>query len=133
MAVLTVELTKDMLKLVSRFNFSQFPSKSEWEGKERVTWGLDLTSLYGGSFFLEDVSYILGVYDQHIEGTEEDPMGVRFPQEMEDYMWEIHGYILEHLQDIEEIVHQFVNLGGVKPGKYKAQSNERIWSYCGEE
>ncbi|MBP5458321.1 MAG: hypothetical protein J6Y37_17665 [Paludibacteraceae bacterium] len=127
MAVLTVKLTDDMLKLVSRINFMNFPAHDTWQNREVLTWGIDINSLYGGSYLYEDVSYILGVYDKHIEGTEFDPMGVRFPEEMENYMWELHSYILEHLQDIEELVHQFCNRGGLKAGEYKCKSNERIW------
>ena len=129
MAVLSVTLTDDMLKLVSRINFVQFPVQEEWQSRQNLTWGIDLNSLYGGSFMLEDVSFILGIYDKHIEGTENNPTGPQFPEELESYMWEIHSYILEHLQDIEEIVHQFCNRGGVKAGTYKAKSNERIWEF----
>ena len=128
MAVLTVTLTEDILKLVSRISFKDFPSdRSSWEVQEKLSWGIDFNSLYGGSYVFEDISYILGVYDKHIEGTECDPMGVQFPKELEDYMWEIHGYVVDHIQEIEELVHQFVNRGGLTPGVYKAKSNERIW------
>ena len=129
MAVLSVELTDDMLKLVSRINFVQFPVQEEWQTKQDLTWGIDLNSLYGGSFMLEDVSFILGIYDKHIEGAENNATGPEFPAELESYMWEIHSYILDHLQDIEEIVHQFCNRGGLKAGTYKCKSNERIWEF----
>ena len=127
MANLSVSFTEDMLKLVSRINFLEFPAPEGWASAEKVTWGIDLSSLYGGSYVLEDISYILGLYDKHIEGTENDPLGVQFPKETEDYMWELHEYILTHLRDIEELIHQFCNRGGLKPVTYKAKSNERIW------
>ncbi|MBP5722890.1 MAG: hypothetical protein J6X18_04880 [Bacteroidales bacterium] len=129
MAFLNVTLTDDMLRLVSRINFEQFPPVESWEGSQKLTWGIDINSLYGGSFMFEDISYILGIYDRHIEGTEFDSMGPRFSKEDEDYMYGLHSYILEHLQDIEEIVHQFCNRGGVKPGTYKCKPNERIWEF----
>jgi hypothetical protein len=44
-------------------------------------------------------------------------------------MWETHSYIVEHIRDIEDLVHQFVNKGGLKPGKYVSKSNERIWKF----
>ena len=127
MAILRVSLTDDTLKLVSRINFTKFPATEDWEAKQTLTWGIDINSLYGGSFVFEDISLILGIYDKHIEGTENDPMGVQFPKEIEDYMWGLHEYILEHLQDIEELVHQFCNRGGLTAGEYKCKSNERIW------
>lgn len=128
MAVLSVTLTDDMIKLISRFNFEKFPVKDSWENNKSLTWGIDINSLYGGSFVFEDISYILGKYDEHIEGTEFDALGPQFPKELEDYMWEIHSYILEHLQDVEEIIHQFCRVG-VKAGTYKCKSNERIWEF----
>lgn len=131
MAVLTVKLTDDMLKAISHINFVQFPVQESWENQENVTWGIDINSLYGGSFLFEDLSYILGIYDKRIEGTENEALGPRFPKEVEDYMYDLHSYILEHLQDIEEIVHQFCADGGLKAGTYKAKSNERIWKYDG--
>jgi len=127
MANLSVTFTEDMLKLVSRICFTEFPAHEGWGAIQKLNWAIDLNSLYGGSYVLEDISMILGLYDKHIEGTENDPLGVQFPKELEDYMWELHEYILDHLQDIEEIVHQFCNRGGVKPTTYKAKSNERIW------
>ena len=129
MAVLNVTLSDDMLKLVSRICFVQFPQKETWEGVENLTWGIDLNSIYGGSFVFEDMSYILGIYDTHIEGTEFDNLGPRFEKEDEDYMWGLHSYILEHLQDIEELVHQFCNRGGLKAGTYKCKSIELIWEF----
>lgn len=128
MAVLTVTFTDDILKLVSHINFTAFPAdRNAWENQEKLTWGIDFNSLYGGSYVFEDVSRIIGLYDKHIEGTEDDPFGVQFPKELEDYMWEIHRYVVDHIQDIEDLVHQFVNRGGLVPGTYKAKSNERIW------
>lgn len=133
MAILRVTLTDDMLKLVSRINFTQFPfgDINSWENSQRetLTWGIDINSLYGGSFVFEDISYILGRYDEHLEGTENNPLGPVFEKDFEDYMWQMHSYILEHLQDIEELVHQFCIKGGLKPGTYKCKSNERIWEF----
>lgn len=131
MAILRVTLTEDMLKLISRINFMEFPVSrdDESDSKELLTWGIDLRSLYGGCFVFEDISMILGVYDKRIEGTENNAMGPEFPKDLTDYMWEMHSYIVEHLQDVEELVHQFCNRGGLKPGTYKCKSNERIWEF----
>lgn len=127
MAILKVTLTEDMLRLVSCIHFTEFPKNEDFETKQKINVGIDFNSLYGGSFVFEDISYILGIYDKHIEGTEFNPMGPEFPKELEDYMWETHIYIVEHIQDIEDLVHQFVNKGGLVPGTYFCKSNERIW------
>lgn len=128
MAILKVTITEDMLKLISCINFTEFPTNEDFENKYHVNVGIDFASLYGGSFVFEDVSYILGLYDKHIEGTEFNAMGPEFPKEIEDYMWETHSYVVEHIRDIEDIVHQFVMKGGVVPGTYVSKSNERIWT-----
>ena len=127
MAVLKVTLTEDMLKLITWIRFNEFPKNEDFETKQKVNVGIDFGSLYGGSFVFEDVSYILGLYDKHIEGTEFNPMGPEFPKDVEDYMWETHSYIVEHMKDIEDLVHQFVMKGGLVPGTYACKSNERIW------
>ena len=132
MSVLNITLTEDMLKLISCINFTEFPTEEDFENKQKVRVGIDFGSLYGGSFIFEDVSYILGIYDKHIPGTECEPMGPRFPEELEDYMWGIHSYIVEHIKDIEELVHQFIRKGGLVPGTYTCKSNVRIWEFKGE-
>lgn len=125
MAVIKVTFTEDLLKLVANIRFTQVPDmESE---KDKMTWGLDFFSLYGGNLTFEDIAYILGRYDEHIPGTEEDPMGAKFSQELEDYMWGMHTYILDNIGNIEEIIHQFAAKGGVTPGTYKCKSYEHIW------
>jgi len=128
MAVLKVELTEDILKLVSNIHFQEVPLAPQPDDKrELITYGIDYGSLYGGSYVFEDISFILGRYDEHIPGTEEDPLGVQFPREFEDYMWDMHTYIIENIDAIEELVHQFCLKGGLQPGVYTCKSNERIW------
>ena len=134
MAELKVKLTEDILKLVSNIRFQEVPEQlKDGDTRERIDYAIDYNSLYGGTYVFEDISYILGRYDEHIPGTEEDPLGVQFPKEVEDYMWEIHSYILENIDAIEELVHQFCNNGGLKPGVYQCKSYFRMWEYKGEE
>lgn len=124
MSVLKITLTEDMLKLISNIHYGEVPQLDS--SRHTVAYGIDFNSLYGGST-LEDVAYIIGRYDEHIPGTEEDALGADFPKELKDYMFNIHVYIVDHIQDIEELVHWFSNKGGLKPGTYKCKSNERIW------
>lgn len=128
MAIIKVTLTEDMLKLISNIHFTRVPQMpTEKDNRQILTWGLDFASLYGGSYVFEDISYILGRYDEHIEGTEDDPMGVKFTREFTDYMWEMHEYILNNIGNIEELVHVYSNKGGLTPGTYKCKNNEHIW------
>jgi hypothetical protein len=124
MSVLKITLTEDMLKLISNIHYGEVPQLDS--SRHTVAYGIDFNSLYGGST-LEDVAYIIGRYDEHIPGTEEDALGADFPKELKDYMFNMHVYIVDHIQDIEELVHWFSNKGGLKPGTYKCKSHERIW------
>ena len=117
MAVLTVTFTDDILKLVSRINFTAFPAdRNAWENQEKLTWGIDFNSLYGGSYVFEDVSRIIGVYDKHIEGTEDDPFGVQFPKELEGTVahLELSKTLLSilfqerHIQFLFHLSHDFI-------------------------
>ena len=128
MATIKIELTEDKINLIKNIHFVEKPDLDD-TSKETPNFGIDFYSLYGGSYVLEDVSYILGLYDKHIEGTEESVTGVRFPEEIEKYMYDIHDYIVDNIDCIEEIVHQFITEGGVKPGIYSAKENEHIWKY----
>lgn len=125
MTTLKITLTEDMLKLISRITFQELPNLEE--EKKEAGWGLNFFNLYGGDLTFENIAMILGRYDEHIEGTECRLTGAQFPKDFEDYMWETHGYILEHIQDIEELVHQFCNRGGLTPGTYECVSHIRIW------
>ncbi len=125
MAIIKITLTEDHLKLISHFNFGEVPDLTNEENL-MPTFGLDMNNLFGGSFVLEDISYILHRYDEHIIGTECDPLGVQFPEETSAYFYELYNYILDNIKEIEELVHQFVAVG-LTPGTYKCKSNEHIW------
>ena len=127
MATIKITLTKDMLSLISNIHFNKLPDVTT-EKKQELNWGIDFFSLYGGSYALEDIAYIIGRYDEHIKGTEEDPMGPRFPKELEDYMWEMHSYIVNNIEYIESLVHWYSNKGGLTEGTYKCKDYEKIWS-----
>ena len=125
MSILKITLTEDMLKLISNIHYGEVPELED-NSKKTVVYGIDFNSLYGGTTF-EDIAYILGRYDEHIPGTEENPLGADFPKEFKDYMWDMHVYIVDHIGEIEELVHWFVNKGGLTPGTYKCKNYERIW------
>ena len=130
MATIKVNFTKDILTLVSNIRFKEKPVVRD--NKETAEWFIDMNNIYGGSYLFEDISYLIGRYDEHIPGTENDFMGVRFESEFEDYMYGMHSYIIENLEYIEEIVHQFCARGGIREGTYKCKSNQRIWEFAGE-
>ena len=133
-------LTDEHLKLITQLNFEafEFPGSREPFGfksffkslsrrkgakhfesvYERLGWGIDQYSLYGGTYVTEETSRILGFYDQHIVGTEEDPQGVAFSDELTEHMWELHNYICNNMELILSLVLYYSNKGGLTPGTY---------------
>lgn len=140
MATIRLTLSEDVLKLVSNIRFREFPEiakddQTEFKPEEQqahIGYEIDLYSLYGGNFLLEDIAYILGRYDEHLPDTEEDADGPKFPAETEEYMLGLHDFVVENLEYIEEILHQMIFKGGIKPGTYKCKDWQRIWEYVGE-
>lgn len=127
MAIVKINLTKDILNVISGIKFEKFSFQYSEDGYNRFGYGIDSYGMYGGTYCLEDISRLIGRYDEHIQGTEENPMGVQFPEELEKYMWDIHTYINENLVYIESLIHFYVNKGGLTPGTYKCKSNELFW------
>lgn len=117
---LKLEINEDIIKLIKNFNFERLSDKH---------YGLDTYSLWGGTYLLEQMALILGYQDKIIPQTLESPMGVRFEEEYENKMWEYDSFILENIVFLEEILHQFIDKGGIKPGIYTALDYNRIWEY----
>lgn len=90
-------------------------------------YGIDNYNLWGGTYVLEQVSYIIGIYDKHIPYTEEDVMGVQFPPEETEYMKDLVSFIITNLQNIMEILLTFCT-EGIQPGvTYWCYDNEKLW------
>lgn len=117
---LKLEINEDIIKLIKNFRFERISDKH---------YGLDTYGLFGGTYLYEDMALILGYQDKAIPETIENPMGVRYEEEYERKMEEYDGFILENLVFLEEILHQFIDKGGIKPGIYTAIDYNRIWEY----
>lgn len=126
MAIIRITLTDDILKVISGIRFEKFSFNRDKE-TSHYGWGIDSYGMYGGTYALEDISILIGRYNEHIVGTEENPLGVEFPEELTNYMWEIHNYIVENLEYIESLIHFYICKGGLTPGTYKCKSNELNW------
>lgn len=92
--------------------------------------GFDNYALYPESHLFDFMAMVLGKRDRRIDGTEENPLGAEYDKETTDYMHEIDSFIVENLEYIEEILHQFCDTG-IKPGKYSCLAYQRIWKYDG--
>ena len=128
MKKIKVEITEDMLKLITCIKFKEEPNKNS-EEEQKLNYYIDFFSLYGGNFLLEDLSMILGQYDKRIEGTENDWFGPVFPDDVKEYMLDVHFKVLDNLGNIEEILHQFAAKGGLRVGTYSTKPNEHIWTF----
>lgn len=117
---LKVELTEDHIKLIKNFNFERISDKH---------YGLDTYGLWGGTYLYEQMAYILGYQDKIIPETIESNLGARYEKEYEEKMMDYDAYILENLVFIEEILHQFCDKGGLKPGIYTCFDYNRQWDY----
>lgn len=113
-----LNITEDLLKLIRNFRFKRI--------NDRVS-GIDTYDLYGGTNLYEDMALILGDYDKAIEGTECNPTGRRFPSEIEEKYRELDAYIIDNLDSIENLVHQYFGQE-LEVGEYEAQDYEQIWT-----
>lgn len=117
---LKLEINEDIIKLIKNFNFERISDKH---------YGLDTYGLWGGTYLYEQMANILGYQDKIIPETLESPLGVRYEEEYELKMEEYDSFILENLVFLEEILHQFIDKGGIKPGIYTCVDYNRIWEY----
>lgn len=117
--VIKVTLTEDIIRFIKLFRIAQL--------NDRVV-GIDTFELYPESHLFDFMSKVLGLDDHKIKGTEENPLGAQFDKETTDKMMDLDSYIVDNLQYIEEIVHQYCDIG-IKPGTYSCLGYNRIWKY----
>ncbi len=131
MAIKKIKLTEDLIRLIQNINFEAFDFETEEPDKKdrHYGWGIDQFSLFGGTFAMEDIALILGKFDQFVPGTEESPLGRRFPKVLEDYWWELYDYIYTNMEYIISLVFWSVTHGGLKPGTYKCINTIKDWTY----
>lgn len=118
MALIKLKLTEEHLKLIKNFKIKDV---------DDYTIGVDKINPYGGNFILEDIAYILGVYDKKIPNSENHYNGPVFPEELTRHMLDLHYYIVDNLYNIENLIHQFLG-EPIEPGTYKAIDREQFWS-----
>lgn len=119
MAFKKIVLNADHLTLIKNIKFEPFVFESTENQNGRFGWGIDQYSLFGGTYVMEDIAIALDKWDKFIPGTEEDPLGRRYPKELEDYWWELYQYIFNNMEYIIDLVLQYSSNGGLTVGTYK--------------
>ena len=118
---ISLVLTEEIIKFIKLMKIQRFSDSKV---------GIDSYGLYPESHLFDFMAVILGLQDHVIKGTEEKPMGAEYDEEATKKMFEIDEFIVENLEYLEEIVHQFCDIG-IKPGKYSCLAYNRIWRYEG--
>lgn len=115
-----LNLTEEHIRLIP-FLFVQS------EGDDRLV--IDKRHLFClGAHLLEDMASILGYSDKAIEGTENDPDGRAYPDDVEEHLLSLHKYLKENLFYIMSLILQMSGTGGITPGTYVCKAKELIWS-----
>ena len=114
-----ITLTPEHIKLISLISFN--------EDEKNDTLFIDKSDPYELSGRLQDIAFALGYKDKAISGTEEDPEGAAFPDDIEEHLLDVHHYIVNNLYFIETLIHQFAFNGGITPGTYMCIDTEGIW------
>lgn len=116
----TLELTDEHIALISNLKVGMMDDGSKLVIKK--------DGCYGGTYIIEDMALILGYLKDAYPGTEEDPDGRKFPKDIEDHMWELHDYIWNNMDYIMSLVLQFIEKGGLTPGKYQCIDRVKVWT-----
>ena len=125
------EKTREMIKAYSEVNNGILDEINEFNPHTRFGWAIDQWNLFGGTYVLEDVALIIGKWGDFIPGTEYEPTGRRYPEELEEYMYGLYEYIVENLVFIESLIHTYACKGGLQCGTYKCIDYELDWQYLG--
>ena len=118
MARLKLTFNEEHIKLISNFRTRQLDDEH---------YAIDTYDLFGGTYLYEDMAFILDYMDKVIPGTMEDADGPKFDDETLKHLNELDSFIVENLQNIEDILHQFCT-EGIQPGvTYWCNPSEGIW------
>lgn len=121
--IIKIDVTEDLLKVIPIIYLQK---EVDWD-YSTVFIRTDHVFCGAGFHLMEDMAMALGIYDRKIKGTEDDPEGCAFSEEDTEYMLKLHKYVVDNLQYIEMLIHQYVTKGGLQVGTYKAKDNMLIF------
>lgn len=123
----SLTLTEDHIKLICLFKFEHIAQYNRFGQKIATGFFIDEVNPYILSGNLADLALALGLKDKAIEGTEEDPEGAAFPDEVVEYLQATHRYIVDNMCDIESLIHQMAFEGGLTAGTYTFSDEKFAW------
>ena len=118
---ISVVFTEDIITFVKLLKVQRFNDNQI---------GYDNYGLYPESHLFDFMAMVLGLQDHRIPGTEDNPLGAEYDEETTERLHNIDAYIVENLEYIEEIIHQFCDVV-IKVVKYSCLAYQRIWKYEG--
>lgn len=118
---------KKKILILNEINKETMGEINDFNPHEHIGWAIDKYNLFGGTYVLEDVALIIGKWGEFIPGTEYEPTGRRYPEELEEYMYGLYEYIVDNMVYIESLIHTFVVKGGLTPGTYKCIDRYFDW------
>lgn len=121
------ERERKNIKILNEINEELMDEINNFNPHEHIGWAIDKYSLFGGTYVLEDVALIIGKWGEFIPGTEYEPTGRRYPEELEEYMYGLYEYIVDNLVYIESLVHRYSCKGGLQVGTYRCIDYQLDW------
>lgn len=119
-----VKLTPDHLLLIKNLRLRHLNPE---------VFGIDMFSAFGGDYMNQDMAMILGYGNRIIPDTIGNPLGPVYEEEIETYLTTLAADFDEHLEDYFELMQQFCDQGGLKPGVYSRTTDNIIWKYEGDK
>lgn len=117
-----LKITPEHVKLIKNYQFKRLNDQYI---------GVDTYSPFGGTDALKDIAWLLNMTDKIIPESIEDPLGVRFDDETQDYLAGLGVDLYENMEHYMNIMFQFADKGGLVPGVYKCILPDPFWEYLG--
>lgn len=126
MAFKKINITEDHIKLLQAIKFEEFIFDGD-SRNGRIGWGIDQYAPWGGNYPIEEISLILGHFEDAIPGTETDVDGRKFPEELHNHFIDLYEDITENMKFMFSLLIFYSDKGGLKPGTYKCNPRIMEW------
>jgi hypothetical protein len=127
MAFKKINITEDHIKLLQAIKFEEFIFDGD-SRNGRIGWGIDQYAPWGGNYPIEEISLILGHFEDAIPGTEIDVDGRKFPDEMHNHFIDLYEDITENMKYMFSLLIYYTDKGGLTPGVYKCNPRIMEWT-----